>query len=201
MPRPADRAVSKSCVNVLKKVKVDGLWKFCPIVKEPNGRLKDRVRVNRQSEIHLEGVYYIEWREGGRRRREAIPRRSEVLESARLKALELDARKAGIEVGAALSDETAGVSVLTTKPRRIGETINNSNQLAGAANFILRGLESYLQAFVSVAVRNELMVQRTGCWPPSIGVPRRAVATTRFCCCSHPPESPGGSTASTSWRR
>ena len=74
-----------------------------------------------------------------------------------MKALELDARKAGIEVGAALSDETAGVSVLTTKPRRIGETINNSNQLAGAANFILRGLESYLQAFVSVAVRNELM--------------------------------------------
>jgi len=65
MPRPADRAVSKSCVNVLKKVKVDGLWKFCPIVKEPNGRLKDRVRVNRQTEIHHEGVYYIEWREGG----------------------------------------------------------------------------------------------------------------------------------------
>ncbi len=47
--------------------------------------------------------------------------------------------------------------MLTRRPRRIGQTISNSNQIAGAANFILRGLESYLQACVSAAVRNELM--------------------------------------------
>jgi len=49
-------------VNVVKKVKVDGEWKFCPVVVESNGRLRDRVRVNGNTEIHPEGVYRIEWR-------------------------------------------------------------------------------------------------------------------------------------------
>jgi len=49
------------------------------------------------TEVHREGVYYIEWRENSRRLRQAIPNRNEVLDHARLKAVELDARKAGIE--------------------------------------------------------------------------------------------------------
>jgi integrase/recombinase XerD len=32
-------------VNLLKKVKVDGEWKFCPAVVEPGRRLNDAVRV------------------------------------------------------------------------------------------------------------------------------------------------------------
>jgi integrase/recombinase XerD len=43
-------------------------------VKAPNGRLKDKVRINGAIEVHPEGSYYIEWREGGRRRREKAER-------------------------------------------------------------------------------------------------------------------------------
>ena len=32
-------------VNIVKKVKVDGQWNFFPAVVEPNGKLKDKVRV------------------------------------------------------------------------------------------------------------------------------------------------------------
>jgi hypothetical protein len=58
---------SRTKVNVLKKVKVDGQWKLCPAVVEPDGKLKDRVQVNGHVEVHSEGVYYIEWRENGQR--------------------------------------------------------------------------------------------------------------------------------------
>src|SRR5262249_11506386 len=88
---------SKTRVNVLKKVKVNGQWKLCPVVVEATGRLKDRVRTNGRTEVHPEGVYYIEWRNNGQRRRQAIPNRNEVLEQARLKALELEAAKAGMQ--------------------------------------------------------------------------------------------------------
>lgn len=33
-------------VHVLKKIKVNGQWKLCPAVIEPNGNLKHRVRVD-----------------------------------------------------------------------------------------------------------------------------------------------------------
>ena len=53
-------------VNVLKRIKADGKWKLCPAVIEPSGKLKDRVRVHGQIETHLEGSYFIEWREDGK---------------------------------------------------------------------------------------------------------------------------------------
>ena len=51
-------------VNILKKIKVDGAWKLMPAVLEPNGRLKDKVRIGGSIETHSEGTYYIEWWEG-----------------------------------------------------------------------------------------------------------------------------------------
>jgi len=50
-------------VNLIKKVKVDGEWKFCPAIVDPGRRLNDKVRVNGEVETHNEGTYYIEWRE------------------------------------------------------------------------------------------------------------------------------------------
>ncbi len=91
---------SRTRINILKKVKIKGQWKLCSVVPEASGRLKDRVRVNGRTEVHPEGVYYIEWRENHRRRRQAIPNRNEVLEHARLKALELESQKVGIKVEA-----------------------------------------------------------------------------------------------------
>jgi len=37
---------TRTKVNVLKKVKVAGQWKLCPVIAEAGGKLKDRVQVN-----------------------------------------------------------------------------------------------------------------------------------------------------------
>lgn len=67
-PEYADR------VNLIKKIKVTGSWRFAPVVPEPNGRLKNKVRINGTVETHAEGAYYIEWRERGKRCRVSVAR-------------------------------------------------------------------------------------------------------------------------------
>ena len=88
-PEYADR------VNLIKKIKVDETWRFAPVVPEPNGRLKDKVRINGSVETHTEGAYYIEWRERGKRCRVSVPREDAVAE-ARKKAVELQAIRDGL---------------------------------------------------------------------------------------------------------
>jgi integrase/recombinase XerD len=88
-PEYADR------VNLIKKIKVESSWRFAPVVPEANGRLKDRVRVNGSIETHPEGAYYIEWRDRGRRRREATTR-EDAIDMARRKAVELRAVRDGL---------------------------------------------------------------------------------------------------------
>jgi integrase/recombinase XerD len=78
-------------VNLLKKVKVDGEWKFCPSVFDQGRKLNDLVRVRGQVEIHSEGTCYLEWREQGQRRRQPVHNRALIFEQARLKGLELEA--------------------------------------------------------------------------------------------------------------
>src|SRR5580700_768542 len=87
---------SETRVNILKKVKVGKNWNLYPAVVEPNGKLRDRVRVRGKVELHPEGYYYIEWWQDGRKR-EQIKDRAEVVDLARRKALELEANRAGIE--------------------------------------------------------------------------------------------------------
>ena len=82
-------------VNLIKKIKVDGTWRFAPVVPEPNGRLKDKVRINGAVETHTEGAYYIEWRERGKRCRVSVAREDAVAE-ARKKAVELRAIRDGL---------------------------------------------------------------------------------------------------------
>ena len=62
----ADLVRTKPGVNILKKVKVGGVWKLCPAILDASGKLKDKVRVGGSVEPHSEGTYYIQWRENGR---------------------------------------------------------------------------------------------------------------------------------------
>src|SRR5260370_29036946 len=87
---------SETRVNILKKVKVSRNWNLYPAVVEPNGKLRNKVRVRGKVEVHPEGYYYIE---GGKdeRKREQLKDHAEVVARARRKALELEANRAGIE--------------------------------------------------------------------------------------------------------
>jgi integrase/recombinase XerD len=85
-------------VNLIKKIKTANGWRFAPVVPESNGRLKDRVSINGQIEVHPEGAYYIEWRIGGRRGRRyrSAVARDEAIDAARRKAIELRAIRDGL---------------------------------------------------------------------------------------------------------
>jgi integrase/recombinase XerD len=93
-------------VNLIKKIKVGNAWRFAPVVPEANGRLKDRVRIGAEIEVHPEGAYYIEWRERGKRRRVSVPREDAVAE-ARRKAVELQAIRDGLIAPPELAPEIA----------------------------------------------------------------------------------------------
>jgi len=85
-------------VNLIKKIKTANGWRFAPVISEANGRLKDRVNINGQVEVHPEGNYYIEWRIGGRRGRRyrTAVARDEAIDAARRKAVELRAIRDGL---------------------------------------------------------------------------------------------------------
>jgi len=85
-------------VNLIKKIKTSSGWRFASVVPEANGRLKDRVRINGQLEVHPEGAYYIEWRVGGRqgRRYRTAVAKDEAIDQARRKAIELRAIRDGL---------------------------------------------------------------------------------------------------------
>lgn len=146
-----DRA-AKVRVNIVKKVKVKDQWKFCPVVLEANGRLKNKVRVGGRIETHVEGAYFIEWREAGQRRREAVPHASQVLERARLKALEIDARKAGLEVDLPKSDVANSIRPLL--PDEILQPPENrgGQRVPG----LMKNRETDLREVISSAIRSEL---------------------------------------------
>ena len=83
-------------VNILKKVRVGGVWKLSAVL-ERNGKIvRDHVLISGDDEHHPEGGYYLEWYQEGKRRRQAVGDFSEVLEAARRKSIEVNAQKAGI---------------------------------------------------------------------------------------------------------
>lgn len=96
-------------VNLIKKIKTASGWRFAPVIPEANGRLKDRVRINGQIEVHPEGAYYIEWRVGGRRGRRyrTAVARDEAIDQARRKAIELRAIRDGLIAGPEQEPEVA----------------------------------------------------------------------------------------------
>jgi len=145
---------TRTKVNVLKKVKVDGQWKLCPVIAEAGGKLKDRVQVNGRAEVHNEGVYYIEWREHGQRLRQSVGNRYHVLERARLKALELDARKAGIQQEEKATPPLCPPAVVGSSDS--GSPTIETSQINNAAGVLLRGVESYLKEIIKASVHSQL---------------------------------------------
>ena len=87
-------------VNIIKYVKHADRWRFAPVVKRPNGNIHwDYVLIDGTAQQHLEGKYFIEWREDGARRRKSvgtIP--SDILAEAQRQRALLDAKAAGIDV-------------------------------------------------------------------------------------------------------
>ena len=89
---------SVSHVNIVKKIKIDGSWKLLSIPRNAKG--------NYNWNALPEGLYLIEWRAGGKRRRESAGvTAAQALEAQRRKRHELEGRKLGVP-GFELAGET-----------------------------------------------------------------------------------------------
>jgi integrase/recombinase XerD len=89
---------SVSHVNIVKKIKIDGDWKLLSIPRNAKG--------NFDWNALPEGLYLIEWRAGGKRRRESAGvTAAQALEAQRRKRHELEGRKLGVP-GFELAGET-----------------------------------------------------------------------------------------------
>ncbi len=101
--------ITRTASTSSRRSKLLSGWRFAPVVPEANGRLKDRVRINGQIEVHPEGAYYIEWRVGGRRGRRyrTAVARDEAIDQARRKAIELRAIRDGLIAGPEPEPEVA----------------------------------------------------------------------------------------------
>jgi integrase len=87
-----------SHVNIVKKVKIDGDWKLLSIPRNAKG--------NFDWNALPEGLYLIEWRAGGKRRRESAGvTAAQALEAQRRKRHELEGRSLGVP-GFELAGET-----------------------------------------------------------------------------------------------
>jgi len=88
-----------SHVNIVKKIKIDGDWKLLSIPRNAKG--------NYDWNALPDGLYLIEWRAGGKRRRESAGvTAAQALEAQRRKRHELEGRKLGLP-GFELAGETA----------------------------------------------------------------------------------------------
>jgi integrase/recombinase XerD len=86
--------------NLTKRVRTDQGLRFCPVVLSANGRVKPNwVIVNGREERHIEGAYYIEWRDGSKRIRVSVGKDASDANARRLrKEAELNAVNNGVSV-------------------------------------------------------------------------------------------------------
>jgi integrase/recombinase XerD len=87
-------------VNLTKRVQTGKGLRYCPVVLTANGRVKpDLVFVNGQPERHIEGAYYLEWREKGRRVRLSVGKDpADATARRQRKEAELNALNNGVSV-------------------------------------------------------------------------------------------------------
>jgi integrase/recombinase XerD len=87
-------------VNLTKRVQTPRGMRYCRVVLSANGRVKpDYVHVNGHQELHSEGAYYLEWREGSKRVRLSVGKDAQDAAVRRLrKEAELNAINNGVSV-------------------------------------------------------------------------------------------------------
>jgi site-specific recombinase XerD len=109
-------------VNVVKRVQTLRGDRYCAVFVSDSGCIQpDWVIVNGNQEKHLEGCYYLEWRENGRRKRHSVGKDATVaLDSKIRKIKELEARAVGLEV-LAPKDNTNRLQLRSAVPEFLEE--------------------------------------------------------------------------------
>lgn len=158
-------------VNVIKRIKVGDRWPFAPVVEKNGKLLRDHVWLSGRDEHHPEGRYYLEWYEGGKRRRQAVSEFAQVVDAARRKSIEVSALRAGI----IHSEQEAQPERIT-----IGQAIDEYLDFIKAhrkkrthityrytLDTLLR--KSYSKPFVDQVTREDILAFMTDCYKLGLG--------------------------------
>jgi hypothetical protein len=108
------------------------------------------------SRVHAEGVYYLEWREDGRRLRAAIPNAAEIPERARLKSLEFGARQTGVALDALRPEVHAESLTPARRAEHYAKVTIQPPSNPGAERLLLTGIEAYIRERVDAVLQFRL---------------------------------------------
>jgi integrase/recombinase XerD len=172
MPGRAKRYTHR--VKILKYVKASDAWRFANVV-ERNGKIvRDHVLITGQDEHHREGSYYLEWYEHGKRHRKAVADFTTVAEAARLKAIEVEALKAGVMSRPTPSATThaKGTTLATAVDQYLSMVeAKRSHRTYISYRYTLKKLlvPSYEKNSVDQVAREDILAFMTRCYEVGLG--------------------------------
>ena len=161
-------------VKILKYVKAGDAWRFANVVERSGRILRDRVLIAGCDEHHREGSYYLEWYEHGKRYRKAVADFATVTEAARLKAIEVEALKAGVMSRPAqpTTINTNGVTLTAAVDRYLAMVeAQRSHRTYISYRYTLKKLllPSYEKESVDQVAREDILAFMTRCYELGLG--------------------------------
>ena len=161
-------------VKILKYVKAGDAWRFANVVERSGRILRDRVLIAGCEEHHREGSYYLEWYEHGKRYRKAVADFASVTEAARLKAIEVEALKAGVMSRPAqpATINTNGVTLTAAVDRYLAMVeAQRSHRTYASYRYTLKKLliPSYEKQSVDQVAREDILAFMTRCYELGLG--------------------------------
>ena len=151
-------------VNLVKRVQIpnergETVWYFSPVARTKRGDVKqDLILVEGVEQSHPEGLYYIEWRDNGKRRRlSAGKEAADADNQRRAKEAELNARNAGVPVLAQTDD--ARISLASAIAAYLEETklTKKPKTLAAYSTALAYFQESCPKLYVQEIERKDLL--------------------------------------------
>jgi integrase/recombinase XerD len=161
-------------VKILKYVKAGDMWRFANVVERSGRIVRDRVLIAGCDEHHREGSYYLEWYEHGKRYRKAVADFATVAEAARLKAIEVEALKAGVmsRPPQPATINTNGVTLTAAVDRYLAMVeAQRSHRTYISYRYTLKKLliPSYEKQSVDQVAREDILAFMTRCYELGLG--------------------------------
>jgi integrase/recombinase XerD len=146
-------------VNLTKRVQTPQGMRYCPVALSANGRVKpDVVLVNDHEERHLEGAYYLEWREGAKRVRLSVGKDAQDAAARRLrKEAELNAVNNGVTVLPENGNGRCSVAAAVTKFLEETELTKKPKTLAAYRTALNYFTESCPKIYLDDIERTDLL--------------------------------------------
>jgi integrase len=160
-------------VNVVKQVKCADRWRLVPTARKSGRIMRDQVVVHGQVEHHPEGSYFLQWYEAGKCRRQVVRNFDDIATMAQRKALELQARKAGLIPAAAPPDpETRQTPVEEAIDTYLDQVKHQrSKRTYLSYHYTLHTLlpQAYTKTYVEQVEREDILRFITHCFQQGLG--------------------------------